>query len=343
MIHSFFQQRLMRSFETYYISLFFLSTVTLFSKETSPTSNSNYSYIEKKKFKQWFTGPVLTPTPITLPPGHPGLEVALVALNTYGFYDDSWRLKNTSDIWSIGPFVDFMAGITNWLGVEILGSYATNFNKGNHFSDFNDIRGRVGFQILTDQPGTWIPDFRILFQETFPTGNYDKLNPKHPEIEITGEGSFQSGLHFAFQKLFESNLHPLRIRWSIGYFIPASFSLKGINRYGGAIDTNGKMRLGNLLVIFFSGEYSLSKTWSLAWESNFRYRRKNNFSGNAGFLAPNVPAEIDTSSFYQISLAPEIEHTFNANTGMLIGSWFTLAGKNSPAFAAVFISFLHVF
>ncbi|MBP7074555.1 MAG: hypothetical protein KBA81_04130, partial [Rhabdochlamydiaceae bacterium] len=46
-------------------------------------------------YHQWFTGPILTPSPTTLPPGHPGLELELIVSKTYGFYDSDWKLIHT--------------------------------------------------------------------------------------------------------------------------------------------------------------------------------------------------------------------------------------------------------
>ena len=58
------------------------------------------------EYEQWFTGPILTPTPITMPVGHPGLEVAWLVGKTYGNYNSHWNIEHTPSIWSIPKKVE---------------------------------------------------------------------------------------------------------------------------------------------------------------------------------------------------------------------------------------------
>ncbi len=41
----------------------------------------------------------------------------------------------------------------------------------------------------------------------------------------------------------------------------------------------------------------------------------------------------------QFSIAPAIEYNWNANIGIIFGSWFTLAGKNSTQFTSGVFAF----
>ena len=298
----------------------------------------------QEKYNQWFVGPILTPASITLDPKHPAIEIALGIQDIYGSYNSNWKRKNNLQYWSITPYIDFMAGLNKLIGIEFLGAYSVNLKKGKCFSHMDDIIFRLGFQILNDKKGTYIPDFRIIFQEKFPTGKYDKLTQKNHVIETTGNGAYETGLYLSFQKLFKlQSLHDLKLHFVIGYFIPSSCSLEGLNVYGGTKDTTGKMKLGNLLDIFFTGEYSLSRKWALACETNFQFRDTAKFKGTQGIINSKSSAKINTSSFVQFVILPEIQHTFTSDTGMLLGGWFTLAGKNSIAFGAGFLSLLHTF
>lgn len=192
--------------------------------------NSFYAFSldDSAKYKQWFTGPVLTPTPITMDPSHPALEVAIVGSQIYGKYDSEWHLDRIPTIWGVGPFVDFQAAFNKVIGIEFIGSLPTYFSKGASSTHLNDSIFRLGFQVSNDKEGTWVPDFRILLQETFPTGKYQKFNPSKNGTDATGQGSFQTGMHLAFQKLFHiSKGHDFRLRWTLGYFFPASVQVKG--------------------------------------------------------------------------------------------------------------------
>jgi hypothetical protein len=294
---------------------------------------------------QWFTGTVLAPTPITMDPAHPSLETAVLFSRAYGFYNNDWKLQRLPSLWTVLGYIDFQVGFNSFLGAELITAAGPSWSQGAHSTGFQDTIIRFGFQISLDKDDSWIPDFRILLQEIFPTGKYQKFNPKKKGTDETGEGSFQTGIQFAFQKAFrKQHKHWFRFRGSVGYFIPANVHVKGVNAYGGGKGTNGTIRPGNFIPIYFAGEYCLSKRWALAFDSFSEIGFKGSrFSGTKGFLEPTIPATVEAPAHVQISFAPEIQHTFNANTGMIVGAWFSLAGRNSVAFSGIFISILHSF
>ena len=290
-----------------------------------------------QEYKQWFTGPIITPNPTTVPPKHPGLELDLISSKTYGFYNSQGKLKHIPAIWGIRPLFDLQVGFTSVLGAELIGSMITNFSQGESSTYLGDSIFRLGFQVSTDKKGSWIPDFRILFQETFPTGKYQKINPRRKGTDSTGQGSFQTGIQFVFQKAFLSKgSHAFRLRGSIGYFVPSAVDVKGINCYGGEFNTRGTVYPGNYYIGFLYGEYALSRTWALACELNYQQGDRGRFSKING-------NEINVPSSSQFSILPEIQHTYTENLGIIIGGWFTAAGKNSSAFNKLFFSVLFLF
>jgi hypothetical protein len=282
-------------------------------------------------------GPILTPNPTTVLPGHPGLELDLIASKEYGFYDSKGRLKTTPDLWGIRPLFDFQVGFNKVLGAELIGSMITNFRQGKSSTHLADTIFRLGFQIATDKDDSFIPDFRILIQETFPTGNYQKLSPQKMGTDSTGQGSFQTGIQFVFQKAFlAKKSHPFRLRASIGYFVPSAVAVKGLNCFGGDSRTKGTVCLGKYYSGFLYGEWALSRRWAVACEFNYLEGEKGRFTRKSGM-------EITIPSFRQLSFLPEIQHTYTENVGIIVGGWFTVSGKNSPAFGKVFGSALFIF
>lgn len=289
------------------------------------------------EYNQWFTGPIITPNPQTVPPDHPGLELVLIGCKHYGFYDAQGNLNKIPSIWGIQPLFDFQVGFNSILGAEIIGSMITNFCHGETSTHLADSIFRLGFQVSTDKKSSWIPDFRILFQETFPTGTYRKLDPQKKGTDSIGQGSFQTGIQFVFQKLFQAQeLHPFRLRGSIGYFVPSPVNVKGLNCYGGNSQTKGTVYPSTYFSGFFYGEYALSRRWALACEFNYQQGNKGKFSRKKG-------PRIRVPSFNQFSILPEIQHTFAENLGVILGGWFTVAGKNSSAFSRVFSAILFLF
>ncbi len=319
-----------------------LSFLAIFTSCTwASVSSPCYCYSETStspgEYQQWFTGPILTPTPITMPVGHPGLEVAWLAGQTYGTYNSHWKVDRIPKMWTTGPYVDFQIGFNKVLGAEYIGAILTSFCKGSHSTHLVDSIVRFGFQISTDQPNSWIPDFRILLQETFPTGKYQRLSLDMWGTDCSGEGSFRTGMHLAFQKLFHPvEDHDFRLRCSFGYFFPAPVTVHGLNCFGGSDESKGKIYPGQYFTGFLCGEYALSRTWALCVESNYQFGASGRYSRKRG-------PEIEVPSYSQISIAPEIQHTFTPQLGILMGAWLSVAGKNSTAFTDYFISMLYSF
>lgn len=297
----------------------------------------NSENISHSSYQQWFMGPILTPNATTVPPNHPALELEAIISKSYGYYDSRGRLKHDPSIWGIGPLFDFQMGLNRVLGVELIGAMVTNFSSGGTFTYLTDTIFRFGIQVSTENKKSWVPDFRILLQETFPTGNYQKLNPKKNGADCTGQGSYQTGAHLAIQKTFHSHRkHPFRFRGSIGYFIPSAVTIKGLNYYGGDSKTRGIIYPGNYWISFFYGEYALSRRWAIGCESNYITTNKGEFKKKKG-------AKISVPLNNQFSIFPQIQHTYTENIGIIVGTWITLSGKNSEAFAKLYGTVLFLF
>ncbi len=300
---------------------------------------------ESQTFEQWFTGPLLTPLAITPDPSHPGIEVTFGVKNTYGIYSKNWKAKNTPNTWSFYNYIDFQAGLNSFIGIEFLGSWISNKKQGQQSTRLQDTVLRVGFQVInTEKTGSLMPNFRIIIQETVPTGQYQNLNPKKGGVDSTGLGSYQTGIFFAFQKLYYiSNYHKFQTRFSLGYFLPSKVNVRNFNSYGGGLGTKGTVSPGSYFTFYLSGEYNLNDRWAIGFDSNYQQNFPGSFSGRRGADSEQMPAKIFVSSSAQLSLAPELEFTFTENSGMLLGYWFSVIGKNTPAFGSFFVAFLHVF
>lgn len=294
-------------------------------------------------YTPWFVGPLLAPTPINMDPKHPALEPSVTIFNTYGQYSTNWGIEKKDSIWAINPLIDFQFGITNNLGIELLLSSISNFQHGQSATYFQDTQVLFGYQISNDIRGSWVPDCRFVIQETFPSGNYQKLNPKKGGIDSTGQGAFQTGPQFAFRKRFHFHKSFFSLQWSAQYLFPTTIHVKDFNTYGGGYGTRGKVRPGQTFTAFLSGEYSFNQNWVFAFDTEFTCQRASHFSGKNGVSALGTMAHVGLPFSAQLSFAPEVEYNFSANSGLLLGVWGTLTGKNSAAFASFFFSYLYVF
>jgi hypothetical protein len=200
----------------------------------------------------------------------------------------------------------------------------------------------LGFGLLSEGP--YRPALLIGVKETFPTGRYQKLNPKKEGTDSTGAGSYQTTFSFNISKvLWWVALHPMNFRVSLNYSLPAVVSVKGFNSYGGASGTKGKVHPGNTFQGDLGYEYSFTQKWVAALDIVYNYSRKTKFSGRPGFAAPGVPAAVGGPFNDQFSLAPALEYNPNANLSYLVGVWFTVWGRNSFNFASGVFSVEYIF
>lgn len=288
-----------------------------------------------KKYKQWFAGPLFVPNPTTVDPKHPGIEPAIIFSNTYGHYDQFGDLYFTPHTLSIIPYMDLQIGITKKIGIEIIALLTTNFSQDAASTHLKDTILRIGYQISNDKSNSWIPDFRILLQETLPTGKYHKLNVQKRGTDSTGEGSYQTGFHLVAQKLYTGK-HPLRIRADFGYFFPSPVKICGISHYGGHLTTKGTVYPGQHYTIFLFGEYALSRTWAIACELNYLSHKKGRFSSK-------TTDTLKVPSSHQLVIYPELQRTLSSSTALIFGSAFTLTGTNAPAYFSLSLALLHIF
>ncbi len=295
-------------------------------------------------YNPWFTGPLLAPTPINMVPGHPAIEPSVAILATYGQYQSDWGVKTEDVTISINPFVDFQFGITDNTGIELLASFVTNFKNGNSSTHFQDTILLFGYQVSDDVKDSWIPDFRLFLQTNYPSGKFKRLDPELEGIDSTGQGAYFVGPNLSFQKLFYLPKNFFVLHWSLGYIFPTRAKLRDLNAYGGGSGTKGHIRPGQTLIAFISGEYSINQKWVLAFDSDIIYqRRSSRFRGKPGLNPDGTPAAVGLPSSVQFSFVPQFEYNFDSHSGLLVGAWFTVFGRNAEAFAGAFLAFLYIF
>lgn len=314
-------------------AIFFIP-LSLFSRQRTyeDIRHTNPPYIP------WFTGALLPPPAVNAQPGHPVLAMYGAMTLTYGEYDNNWNLEEINKIYAINPFVEYLFGINDLIGIDIFTSFVSRYSNGKHATHLQDTTVRLGLELARDTPNSWIPDVRFIIQEVFPTGKYEKLDPYKNGIDATGRGSFQSSLDLVAQKLIPISSHFLLIKGSIGYYYPLATQVKGFNTYGGNQETKGKVPPSQRFLAFLSGEYSLSQRWVITLDSFFEYQLKSSFSGKSGSTElQNLDSKIT------ITLAPEVEYNFSATSGLLFGIWASIAGKNTPAFASALLAYYYTF
>lgn len=276
----------------------------------------------------WFTGPLLAPSAITVPPGHFNFEPYFYANAEVGKYDNNWHAQKIETFRNNSLQLLTQVGITRKLDCVFSPVVEYNYVDGAANWALGDLPFGFDFQIykhnkiLTDW-GTAV-SFRI--QEIFPIGKYQNLNPAKKLSDAGGEGSWQTELSLIWGNLFYlGNIYFVTWRTAFQYVIPSPVGVKNLNVYGGGPGTSGTVYPGQSCIIDTAIEITLSQNWAFACDFVGSWKRKTKFSGHT--ILPNT-----SPSSVEYSIAPALEYNWRSNLGAIFGCWFTVAGKNTAQF-----------
>ena len=288
----------------------------------------------------WFAGTLLAKEAQAVPRGHINIEPYLFYTDDFGHYNSRWHRASNLEASSLNPTLYVNIGFLEWADVAISVPYFLNSTGGRSGRGFGDIGVDLNFQVLEDAADGWQPDLLLYVSELFPTGTFDELDPGRNGADSTGVGSYQTGLGAVLQKVWTlPNRRYLRTRLTLSYVVPSKVDLRGFNSFGGAANTDGSLDLGNQFTTVLSFEYSLTRNWVPALDLMYTHSASNDFSGFPGTTGGGAPADIFTSSSTQISAVPTIEYNFSENVAVVLGVWFSVAGRNSDEFISTIAAF----
>jgi hypothetical protein len=279
----------------------------------------------------WFTGPLLAPAGHTVARGHTNLEVYGLNVDTNGGYNNFGQLIHTPLFKTVVANPILTHGFTDWLDVQLTLPYVFNSTRGVHYNRLADVAIALGVQLLEQKSSPKRIDMRILLQETFPTGRYDRLNPSALGTDSTGLGSYQTQIGLNFQYLLELyNAHYLRARLIISRLYSSPVQIYGLSSYGGTSSTVGQINPGSENGVDLAFEYTLTQNWVAVMEGSMSNGRATRFNGilNIGNIG-GPTASIGSGQYNEKALAPALEYNFNSNIGLIGGVWFPVSGKNT--------------
>jgi hypothetical protein len=229
------------------------------------------------------------------------------------------------------------------MDIAAIPQFFSNNEHSNWSTGFGDMLVQLGFKICSEGPIR--PKMKFAINETFPTGNYQHLNPAKGGIDSTGGGSYVTGISFRMSKLlFITTPHPLATRVVLTYNIPSTVHVHGYNSYGGGVGTSGKVRPGNSFNADLGLELSLTQRWVVATDIVYQTSNVNKFHGKAGVdPATGLPAIVGSGSSDFLQIAPGLEYNWNDSLGVIGGVWFTVYGRNTANFINYVLSVCYTF
>lgn len=313
----------------YLLSLFLLLGLTTLEAKTAGGGPPLFSVMEPAiEMYPWLTGPLLAPSGHVVPQGHVNIEPYLYWTQYRGSYDNHWKFQSSHHYTTVTLQVPFQFGILPATEFDLVPQVFYNYSQGQTAWEFGDLGLGLCFQLLNDKQGkSWPPAIKLRFSANAPTGKYDHLKPNKKGTDVGGDGAWDPNVGLVFSNLFHfSGAHFLAMRTFFNYGPTIPTRVRGLNVYGGNKETKGTVYPGNNFSVNVGLEYSLSQPWTLALDLLYIYQAKNRFSGHDG----GAPMTSPSSASY--SLAPAIEYNFSDKIGLIGGSWFTVAGRNTAQY-----------
>ncbi|MBS3902752.1 MAG: hypothetical protein KGZ30_00010 [Anaplasmataceae bacterium] len=293
---------------------------------------------EEPKMGPWFTGPLLAPSGHVVPVGYINIEPYVFASTIHAAYDRHWHSQSVQNFYSVNPVVYLQVGVTEWMDVQVTPQCVWNHTENVSATRFGDLEAQLDFQLLKDSEVGWWPAIKLSLKEIFPTGHYQNLNPEKLNTDISGSGSFNTGVGLVMSRLFWfGGVHFLGVRFANGCFFPAPVEVRGFNTYGGGYGTHGRVYPGLSISSTIGLEFSMTQRWALACDIAYQHSNRDRFKGTKG-----IGAIVGFPSQEMFSLAPAIEYNWSQNLGLIAGCWFTVAGRNVGNFVSGVIALNYV-
>lgn len=267
----------------------------------------------------WWTGPMLANSAETLPRGHMLFEPYV--------YDTA-----SKGVDAFGSRAYVLYGLTDRLTVGLIP--IVGYNRVGHGPDSSGIG--AGDQIVQAQyrftrfhEGSWLPTLAVQWQETLPTGRYDRLARASDGM---GGGARATTLGLNAQSYaWLPNGRLLRMRLNLTRTFNGRAEVTGASVYGTGPGFRGIARPGDAFYLGASLEYSLTRRWVLAldvFRSHSGATRVNGRADPPGALPEPVRTRLGASDAY--GYAPAVEYSWTPNLGVLLGMRVIAGGHGTP-------------
>jgi hypothetical protein len=288
----------------------------------------------------WLTGPLIAPSAHVVPIGYVNVEPYLYAVVNTGVYGSNWKAKKTPNNWALYSQTPTQIGLTPFMNIQLSPTAFWNYTQHQASWALGDLPCSLDLQLYLAPQGAAVPNVKLALRETIPIGKYRNLNPKKLGTDAGGAGTWATAFGIVLGNIYNlGGVHYLNYRLSLSYTLPAPVHLTGFNNYGGGYGTDGRFYPSENFQVDLGIEITLAQTWAFALDLIGSWSAKTRFTGTVGTDGSGRPALIGNPREIQYSLAPAIEYNWSSACGIIAGSWFSVAGKNSPVFSSGIFAF----
>ncbi|MDE3055077.1 MAG: hypothetical protein KGI80_00045 [Verrucomicrobiota bacterium] len=303
----------------------------------------------EEQVQTWFSGTILSISPYSLTPGQVNIEPFLFTIANTAVYDSHWHKQSIPTLWNNKLEIFAGVGIAPCFDIYIDPTFWWNYCEGSAHWEIGDFPLFLEFQLYRSAPTDWAPSIKLDLIEVFPTGSYQHFDPKANLTQLSGTGSWQTALWLIAGNLVHlSGIHYMNYRILLSYSIASPVHVSGFNAYGGGFGADARVFPGQSFFVLSSFEWGLTKNWAFALDLFSIWQTRIRYSGFPGTVVPlnstkyaaltaagkSPLAPLGSGSSAQFSMIPALEYNWNANLGMLVASWFTVGGRNAPAFTS---------
>jgi hypothetical protein len=191
-----------------------------------------------------------------------------------------------------------------------------------------DVAVQAQYRLTLFRPESWIPTSSVVVAETFPTGKYDRLGTH--TADGSGAGVRTTTVSLYLQDYFwVPGGRILRGRLDLSYAFSNSATVRDVSVYGTERGFRGRASPGDGYVVDGSWEYSVTRSWVLALDAEYRHNESTRVTG---VQMPAGQAVFSSSGpSYTLSFAPAVEYNWNAHVGLIAGVKFAARGSNASA------------
>ena len=294
------------------------------------------SHVDQALDDAWWTGPMLAASPNTLPHGHILIEPYFFDVKTAhadGFGTLTYALVGVTDRLTVGSI------ITTGLNKPDDGTSSSGMGLG-------DLTLQATYRLTRFQKGSWVPITAVVFQQVLPTGKYDRLG--HRPSDGLGSGAYTSAIAFYAQSYYWLPNHRiLRMRLNLTQSFSPGVDVHDVSVYGTGEGFRGTAKPGAVFASGIAAEYSLTRSWVLAFDAQFNHYWNTSVSGFDSFDPSSTPDQpsilLNSGSRHSFAFAPAIEYSWKPTIGVLFGTRFIPGNEHttSSVTPAVAVNIVH--
>lgn len=290
-------------------------------------------YVDDTVKDQWFTGPLVAPSPALPKAGIFAIEPYAIFAGGSGEFDGNSQhhsVSNDTDQFESATLMKY--GITDRISVQAIAllGYSWTDQTTSHGVEPGDLPVEIEYRVNNGSRSTGLPSVTFNLGITLPIGRYDRL---HSALDGLGNGAYTAKEGVVLQSLFDTwGNHPMRLRLYASAFEPAgAVSLHGVSVYGTDQGFEGNAMPGFSTTGGLGVEYGLDQRWVLAFDVVQNYANGTHLRGDDGghlFVPTNGVGSNSTA------LAPAIEFNWSSTLGLVAGVEFVAAGRNTSSYVA---------